>query len=623
MNRRFVLKAALLVSGAPCGLLRWTGRAALAAEAVVWRHGISQIGNLKYPSGFPHFDYVRVDAPKGGQARQIALGTFDNFNFALGGAKGVLAQGVELVHEQLLVASLDEPASYYGLLAEAVSYPDDFSWTAFRLRPEAKWQDGRPVTAEDVIFSFETLKSVNPQSSADFLHVTRAEKTGEREITFRFDVPGSRELPIKLGALVVFPKHWWESTNEAGTKRNISETTQEPPLGSGPYRVKTFTAAREIVYERNSDYWGKDISVNIGRDNFQELRFEYYRDPTVGIESFKKNGVDWRVENSAKNWATSYDFGAVTEKRVILEEFQINNVGIMQGFAFNTRREKLSDPRVRRAFNHAFDFEELNKQLFYGQYKRITSYFENTELASSGLPSGRELDLLNALRDKVPPEVFTTPFTNPSNGNPIAMRTNFREALRLMAEAGYEIREQQLVNKKTGEQMSLELLSNSPLFERINLFYKPNLERLGIAVNVRTVDSSQYESRLRGWDFDVVTFAWGQTLVPGNEERGYWGSEAADQAGSYNVIGIKNPAVDALIEKIVYAKNYEDLVPACRALDRVLLWNHYVVPQWSYAKVRTARWDRFSRPEKLPTYGMSAFPTLWWFDDEKAAKLGT
>ncbi len=621
MNRRSLLKAALLVSGAPC-IFRFPGDSALAASAP-WRHGISQIGALKYSPGFRNFDYVRVDAPKGGQARQIALGTFDSFNLALGQAKGVLAQGVELIYDQLLVASLDEPASYYGLLAEAVSYPDDVSWTAFRLRAEAKWQDGRPVTPEDVIFSFETLKSINPQSSADFRHVSRAEKSGEREVKFQFDGPGNRELPIKLAGLVVFPKHWWEGTNEAGAKRNISETTLEPPLGSGPYRIKTFTPAREIVYELNPEYWGKAINVNIGRDNFQELRFEYFRDPTVSIEAFKKSAVDWRVENSAKNWATSYDFSAVTEKRVILEEFSINNVGIMQAFAFNTRREKFSDWRVRHAFNHAFDYEELNKQLFYGQYKRISSYFENTELASSGLPTGRELELLNTVRDKVPPEVFTSRYENPVNGNAGAMRTNFRQALRLMSEAGYEIKEQQLINKKTGEQFSVELLSNSPLFERINLYYKPNLERLGIAVNVRTVDSSQYENRLRGWDFDIVTFAWGETLVPGNEQRGYWGSEAADQAGSYNVIGIKNPAVDALIEKIVYAKNYEDLVPACRALDRVLLWNHYVVPQWSYGKVRTARWDRFGKPDKLPKYGMSSFPTLWWFDAEKAAKLGT
>ena len=453
--------------------------------------------------------------------------------------------------------------------------------------------------------------------------MVKAEKTGDREITFTFDAPGNRKLPQVVGQLTILPKHWWEGTDSDGKKRDIGETTLEPPLGSGAYRIKEFSAGRNIVYERVKDYWGKKVNVNIGRDNFDELRFEYFRDATVAIEAFKANTVDWRTENSAKNWATAYDFPAVNEKRVILEEFPINNVGIMQAFAFNIRRDKFKDPRVRLAFNYAFDFEALNKQLFFGQYKRIASYFEGTELAATGLPTGRELELLETVRDKVPAEVFKKAYSNPANGNPPAMRSNQREAVLLFKEAGYEIRNQQLVNSKTGEPFTIEFLSNAPLFERVFLFYKPSLERLGITVSVRTVDEAQYVNRLRSWDFDIMTYAWGESLLPGNEQRGYWGSQAADQPGSENVIGIKNPAVDAMIEQVVFAKNQADLVAAARALDRVLLWNHYVVPQWAYSKMRTARWDRFGRPDPLPKYGMSAFPTLWWWDADKAAKVGS
>jgi microcin C transport system substrate-binding protein len=370
------------------------------------------------------------------------------------------------------------------------------------------------------------------------------------------------------------------------------------------------------------DYWGKDLNVNIGRDNFDELRFEYFRDATVAIEAFKADHVDWRTENSAKNWATAYDFPAVKEKRVLLEEFPINSTGVMQAFVFNIRREKFQDPKLRRAFNFAFDFEEMNKQIFFGQYKRIASYFEGLELASNGLPQGEELAILETLRDKVPPEVFTTVYSNPVAGSPDKVRANLREAIRLLKEAGYEIRNQKLVNTKTGEPFTVEFLAADPASERYTLFYKPSLERLGVTVTVRTVDDAQYENRLRQWDYDIVTGVWGQSLSPGNEQRGYWSSQAADQPGSRNLVGIKNPAVDALVERVIFAKTREELVAATKALDRVLLWNHYVVPQWTYGKVRSARWDRFGRPEALPKYGFGAFPTIWWSDQEKVAKLG-
>jgi microcin C transport system substrate-binding protein len=529
---------------------------------------------------------------------------------------------VDHIYDTLMASAFDEVTTSYGLIADAASFPQDFSSATYRLRPEAKWHDGAPVTPEDVIFSLNVFKKNHPGYAAYYRHVTGAEKSGDREITFRFDAPGNRELPQIVGELTILPKHWWEGTDTSGKKRDVTATTLEKPLGSGPYRIKEFVPGRSITYERVKDYWGKDLNVNVGRDNFDEIRYEYFRDSTVAIEAFKADQIDWRSENSAKDWATAYHFPAVDEKRVVLEEFPVRSVGVMQAFAFNIRRDKFKDPLVRRAFNFAFDFEETNKQLFFGTYHRIASYFEGNELASSGLPTRTELDILEPLRDKVPPEVFTTPYTNPQNGNPDAVRTNLRESLRLLRQAGYEVRDTKLVNAKTGEPLSVELLTYNPQFERVMLFYKPSLERLGITVNVRTVDPIQYENRVRSRDYDIITDQWAESLSPGNEQRSYWGSQAADQNGSRNTIGIKNPAVDALIDRIIFAKSREELVAATHALDRVLLWNHYVVPQWTYPYERTARWNRFGRPEKLPQYAASAFPTIWWWDEQKAAKLG-
>jgi microcin C transport system substrate-binding protein len=597
-------------------------RAEAAAGEPVWRHALSLFGSVKYPADFERFDYVNPGAPKGGTVRQIAIGTFDNFNPVVEGVKGSIAAAVGLIYESLTTPSEDEVSTEYGALAETMSHPDDFSWVTYRLRPQAKWHDGEPVTPEDVIFSLDSFKKHHPRYSAYYRHVVKAEKAGERDVKFTFDAPGNRELPQIVGQLTVLPKHWWEGTDSEGRKRDISTTTLEKPLGSGAYRIKEFVAGRSIALERAKDYWGSDLNINIGRHNFEELRYEYFRDSTVALEAFKGDQVDWRTENSAKNWATAYDFPAVTEKRVLLEEFPNRSSGIMQAFALNIRRDKFADPRVRRALNFAFDFEEMNKQIFFNQYKRISSYFDGTKLASSGLPEGRELEILETVRAQVPAEVFTTAYTNPVGGNPEAVRENLREALRLMKEAGYEVRDRKLVDVKTGTQFALELLVEDPSFERVMLFFKPSLERLGIAASVRIIDPTQFENRLRSWDFDVVTSSWPESLSPGNEQREYWGSQAADAPGSRNIIGIKNPAIDKLIDRVIYTKDRDDLVAATKALDRVLLWNHYVVPQWNYPKVRTARWDRFSRPSKLPEYGLSGFPTLWWFDPDKAARIG-
>ncbi len=627
LTRRSVLRSTAAALAAPA--LGGLGAEALVQPAAAqasqtpkqWKHGLSLFGEPHYPAGFKHFDYVNPAAPQGGMVRQISVGTFDNFNTVVQGVKGSLVDGTELYVETLTTSAFDEVSSDYGLLAEAVSYPDDRSSVSYRLRAEARWQDGKPVTPDDVIFSFNAFKANSPFYGAYFRHVTKTEQTGEREVTFTFDAPGNRELPQIVGQLPVLPKHWWEGTDKSGKKRDVTQTTLEPPLGSGPYRVKEFAPGRTIVYEKVADYWGKNLNVKIGTYNFQTFRYEYFRDSTVALEAFKGDRVDWRAENSAKDWATAYDFPALREKKVLKEEFPIRSIGVMQAFAFNIRRDKFKDARLRRAFNFALDFEEMNKQLFFGQYKRIDSYFYGTELASSGIPSGKELEILETVRAEVPADLFTKPYTNPVGGNQQALRNNLRAALALLREAGYEIRDTKLFNTKTNEPLSVELLVSQPAFERVALFYKPSLERLGIAVSVRTVDSSQYVNRLRQWDYDIIIASWGESLSPGNEQRGFWSSQSADQPGSRNLIGIKNPAVDKLIERLIFATTREDLVAATRALDRVLLWNFYVVPQWSYPFERTARWDRFSHPETMPKYGASAFPAIWWWDAAKAAKV--
>jgi microcin C transport system substrate-binding protein len=615
LSRRTLMLNGVALLGAPA----LSALPAFAQEKE-WKHGLSLFGNVKYPEGFRSFDYVNAQAPKGGTARLIAFGTFDNFNIVVAGVKGALASGMTLTIESLMTDALDEVSTEYGLLAESVSNPPDFSSATYRLRKNARWHDGKPVTTDDVIFSLQAFKENSPQLGAYYRHVTKAEKTGDRDVTFTFDGPGNRELPQIVGQLMILPKHWWEGTDASGNKRNIANTTLEPPLGSGPYKLKSFTPGRSLVLERVKDHWAKDLNVYVGQNNFDEIRYEYFRDTTVALEAFKADQVDWRTENSAKNWATAYDFPAVADKRVVREEFEIRNFGIMQAFAFNIRRDKFKDPKVRRAFNFAFDFEEMNKQIFFGQYKRIASYFEGTELASRGLPEGKELEILNTVKDQVPPEVFTTPYTNPVNGDPQKVRTNLRESLKLLREAGYEVKNTRLVNKN-GEQLNVEFLVEDPATERFVLFYKPSLERLGIAATVRVVDTAQYENRLRQWDFDIIVASWGESLSPGNEQRGFWGSRAADQPGSRNLIGIKNEAIDKLIERVIFTKDRDDLVAATKALDRVLLWHHYVVPQWTYGKTRTARWDRFGRPETMPKYGLSAFPAIWWWDEARAAKV--
>ncbi len=604
-----ILPAALLVLLA----------AAAPAQEPGWLHALSLMGQPRYAPGFKHFDYVNPAAPKGGLLRLSSEGSFDSLNFVP--VRGTAAAGLTLLYDSLMVQSFDEVSTEYGLLAEAVRHPPDFSSVTYRLRAGARWHDGKPITPEDVVWSFEALKQHNPGQAFYYRHVVKAEQTGEREITFTFDGPGNRELPQIVGQLNVMPKHWWTGTDTNGKPRDIAGGTLEPPLGGGAYKIKTIVPGRTIAFERVPGYWGKDLPVNIGKDNFEEIRWEYYRDDTVELEAFKADQYDFRIETSAKNWATAYDFPAKREGRVIVETFPERARGVMQAVIFNLRRDKFKDPRLRLAFSYAFDFEEMNKTLFFGQYRRTNSYFAGTELASEGLPQGKELEILETVRDKVPPEVFTKPFLAPVTASEEARRANLREATRLLREAGYEVRDRKLVDAKTGEPFKVEFLLANPAFERVVLFYKTALERLGIEVGLRIVDSSQYVNRVRDRNFDLIITGWAQSLSPGNEQRDFFGSESADREGSRNYAGIKNPAVDALIERVIFAKDRDELVAATKALDRVLLWNHYVVPTWNYGFTRTARWDRFGKPEKLPAYSL-AFPDIWWFDRERAAKIG-
>lgn len=591
-------------------------------QSRVWRQGLSLFGELKYPPDFRHFDYVNANAPRTGKVRLASLGTFDNFNIILGGIKGRQPVSLNVIYDTLTTYSLDEPSAVYGLLAEAISHPDDYSSVTFRLRQNATWHDGTVVTPEDVIFSFHAFKENNPRYALFYQHVIKVEQTGTRDVTFRFDVLGNRELPLIVGDLYVLPKHWYEGVDPAGNRRDVTKTSLEPPLSSGAYRIREFKPGHTIVYERVQDYWAGDLPVNVGRNNFDEIHYDYFQNALAAFEAFKADQLDWFLEYSAKDWATAYDFSAVLDKRVLKEEFPIRSSGGMQALVMNLRRQKFSDSRVRRAFNLVLDFEEMNRTFFFGQYKRIASYFEGTELASSGLPSGLELDILETIRGKVPTEVFSTEYTNPINGSPEARRNNLREATQLLREAGYEIRNQELVDLKTSQQMIVELLNTvaDPHAERLLLFYKNSLERLGVKVTLRTVDETQFENRKRTRDFDIILGSWETSLSPGNEQREYWGSKAADRKGSHNYSGIQDSAVDELINQVVFANSRERLVAASRALDRVMLWGNYVVPLWTYGRVRTARWDRFGHPDPLPKYGAAAFPTLWWLDPLRQVK---
>ena len=594
------------------------GTRAQDAQEPVWRTGITTIGELKRPNGFAHFDYVDPEAPKGGELKLSDTGTYDTFNPIL--AKGEAAAGVPaLVFDTLLKSADDEITASYGLLAEGVSFPDDISSATFRLRAEAKWADGRPVTPEDVVFSFDKAKEHNPLQASYYRHVVSAEKTGERDVTFRFDEKNNHELPNILGQLLIVPKHWWEGEDAKGNKRDIGRTTLEPVMGSGPYRIAAFQAGGTIRLELRDDYWGKDLNVNIGQNNFRTITYTFFGDRNVEFEAFRAGNIDFYQDNSASHWATAYDFPAVKDGRVVREKIENRRraMGVMQAFIPNLRRAKFQDQRVREALNYAYDFEDLNRNLAHNAYQRIDSYFWGTELASSGLPQGRELEILNELKDKVPPEIFTEPYTNPVSGTEQKARANLRSALGLFKQAGYALKDGQLVNGTTGERFAIEILLSNPSQERTVAPYIESLRKIGIDARIRTVDSSQYINRVRSFDYDMLYGIWAQSLVPGNEQSNYWGSASVDQQGSMNYAGIADPAIDELIRRITFARDREELVAATRALDRVLLAHHYVVPMFASKSDNVAYWNHLARPKELPYYDLG-FPDVWW--SKNAAK---
>jgi microcin C transport system substrate-binding protein len=613
---------------------------AASADTPECHNALSLVGKPKYGADFKNFDWVNPNAPKGGTLRQWAEGTFDTLNRY--SDKGVQAVGLALLDDSLFASSPDEPGTEYALIAECASYPSDYSSVTFKLRPEARFHDGTPVTPDDVIFSFEQFKKVNPFYAFYYKNVVKAEKTGDHEVKFTFDKTGNRELPMIMGELSVVSKAYWEGKRADGTPRSLAETTVEPPLGNGAYKVKSVDTSREIVFERVPDYWAKDLPVMKGQQNFDILQFTYYRDRTPAFEDFKSGSIDAWAENRAAAWATQYNFDALKKGLVKKEEVPVKRVAGMQSFAFNTRRPQFQDPRVRHAFNLLYNFEEANRSLFNNAYVRLDSYFANSDLQSKGLPQGRELDILNEIKDEVPPEVFTTEYKNPVNAQEGDYRKHQQEALKLFEAAGWKIRSEtvndpncgtwcklkqaiglssastaRVLRNDKGDQLTVEFLINGDTFERIILPYVQNLASLGIKATVRNVDDAQYQQRVDNRDFDIIVGSFPQSNSPGNEQRDFWGSAAADKPSSRNVIGIKNPAVDHLIDKIVFSKDRDDLVAATHALDRVLLLNYYVVPHWYYPYDRIAYWDIFGRPDKLPSQG-SALTQVWWYDADKA-----
>ncbi|HEY6335114.1 MAG TPA: extracellular solute-binding protein [Alphaproteobacteria bacterium] len=580
---------------------------AAAADDVESGPSIAMYGDTKYKPGFTHFDYVNPDAPKGGEVRTAAFGTFDSLNpFILKGNPA----GVPV--DRLAVGSSDEPESQYGLIAETIEVPKDRSWVAYTIRPEARFNDGSPITADDVVWTFDTLKAKgHPRYRIYYQSVLKAEKIGERKVKFTFAPGENRELPLIVGELPVLSKKYYET-------HEFDKTTLEAPLVSSPYIVTSVEPGRSVTLERNKDYWAKDLPVNKGRYNFDRIRTDYYLDENVMLEAFKAGKYDFRDENNSKLWATGYDVPALRDGRIKKVEIPNEQDQGMQGFAYNIRRDLFTDPRVRDALAYAFDFEWSNKTLFYNQYTRSESYFSNSELASSGLPSPEELKVLEPLRAEIPPEVFTKQYQAPKTDGSGNIRANLAIGLKLLEDAGWTIKDGKLTNAK-GELFTFEILLVEPAFERITQPFVQNLKRLGIDARIRTVDTSQYKYRLDHFDFDMTVAAFPQSLSPGNEQRQFWGSEFADEPGSDNLIGIKDKAIDNLVEQVIAAPDRESLVTRVHALDRVLLWNHFLIPHYHISYFRVAYWDKFGQPKITPKYDVGF--DNWWVDTAKAAAL--
>ncbi|KAF1029308.1 MAG: Oligopeptide-binding protein AppA [Pseudomonas sp.] len=561
----------------------------------------------KYPADFKHTDYVNPDAPKGGTFRESSTVGFDSFNPFI--SKGVPANNIGLIYDTLMVQSLDEPFTEYGLVAGKIERAPDNSWVRFYLRPEARFHDGHPIRAEDVVFTFNTLtKEGTPLYRTYYADVDEVVAEDPLRVLFKFKRTNNRELPLILGQLPVLPKHWW-------AERDFNKGNLEIPLGSGPYKVAEVKAGRTVRYERVKDYWGKDLPINKGLYNFDYRVTDYYRDSTVALEALKAGQFDYWLEISAKNWANAYNVPAVTQGRLIKEQIPNGNPTGMQGFIFNTRKPIFQDVRVRKAISLLFDFEWSNKQLFNGAYSRTRSYFENSEMAATGLPSPAELAILEPLRDKIPPQVFTEAFEPSKTDGSGMIRNQQREAYQLLQEAGWKIVDDKMVDT-TGKPVQIEFLLAQTEFERILLPFKRNLADLGIDLVIRRVDVSQFVTRLRSRDFDMIVGSFPQSSSPGNEQREYWKSSSADKPGSRNYIGLKDPAIDQLVEELIDSDSRNSLIAHTRALDRVLQFGYYVVPNWHIKTFRVAYWNHLGHPKVSPLYDVGT--ATWWSKPDAA-----
>ncbi len=588
-----------------------------------WKSTTSLIAPSKYPPTASHYDYVNPAAPKGGTLNTAVRGTFDSFNPFI--VRGESAAGLTyfggLLWDTLMAQAIDEPGTSHPLIADAYKQADDYSWAIYRLDPRARWHDGKPITPEDVKWSMETLKEHSPQHTRYFANVQTVEILNDREVKFVFDQKNNRELPHIMGDLPVLPKHWWEGEDAEGNKRDFTRSTLEPPLGSGPYRISSFKAGSDVTWERVDDYWAKDTFTRKGRYNFDRRVYRYFGDDNALWQAFTKGGLeDIREENRAQRWAQEYNFPAFRDGKVLRRTFAETSSYPMVGWVLNQRREKFADRRVRKALSWALNFERMNEDLFFGQYNRLKTYFGGTEMSATGLPTGQELEILEGYRGRIPDEVFSEEFDLPVYKERRDERRHLRTALNLLKEAGFERRGTKMVNAETGEPLTFEILGYDPASERINAPWINNLRLLGIDATFRVVDTSQFIQRRNAFDYDVVVAGAYQSLSPGNEQRDYWSSDAADRDGSRNWFGVKDPVVDELVERIITAKDRAELIALTRALDRILLHSYLMVQQWYLSEDRVAWWDKFGMPENQPEY-VGYDPESWWIDPQKAAAL--
>ena len=571
-------------------------------------------GEPKYAADFQHLDYVNPDAPKGGTFNSATVGSFDSTNPFI--IKGVAATGITMIYESLMVKSLDEPHTVYGLIAESIDIAPDRSWVKFKLRPEARWHDGQPITVDDVIWSFETLRDKGtPFYRTYYKSVRNATQTGPREVTFTFARKNDRELPLIMGGMPILPKHFWTDGTHDFTKSSLTY-----PLGSGPYRVKKIETGRRIIYERVKDWWGRDLPFNRGQYNFDTIVYDFYRDNGVAFQAFLAGEADFRQEYIAKNWAQGYNHPRVRNGDIVRKSISHDIPTGMQAFVYNTRRPIFSDVRVREALNYAFDFEWSNKQLAFNAYKRSRSYFNNCYLAATGIPEGKERDLLMRYKSRLPAELFNQPYQNPVNKGDGTIRDNLWQGLKLLHEAGWNLDDKGLLRDKHGKLFEFEILTNNPMFDRWLLPFARNLRKMGVIVRMRSIDEAQYQNRLADYDFDMTVDLISQSLTPGNEQYTYWHSSQANVKGANNIMGIQSPVVDYLVNKVIKARTEDELVTATHALDRVLLWNHYVIPQWYSDKFNIAYESWLGHPAENPPYGLPVLETWWDKRLDKSAK---